>query len=221
MIPAQINPPYDASAPCPMCQQDLRAITATLHNAHGRLGSSCLIGKLDDLLRFHADPIELTVPHPATEALVNFHQEMIAILREGTTYPAPLRIQWSPETRPKIMAIEPRWREIMGKIELLSDAHFEDSRHSHGEPNILREKQGSKGDFWGNGNGGCYHYTVEAVGPAQGHIAHMVCGTEFRLHDHFLDRLRRDPAFYGKVWCPTCRIDAPWAQFAISQDLAA
>lgn len=210
---AQINPPFDDSAPCPMCSEELRGLAAILHNAHNRLDSSCLIGKLDDLLRFHEKMPVVTVPHPAVDELVKFQQELVDILRRGTSYPDNIHIRWSPETRPAVMALVPRWRAVMKEIEILSDAHFEDHRHSHGEPNILRSQQGSRGDFWGNG-GGSYNHTVEVVEAGTGDIAHTACGTELRLHDHFKSRLAKDPLFYGKVWCPTCSINAPWGQFA-------
>jgi hypothetical protein len=216
----QINPPFDGSSPCPMCQSELVGVAAIMHNAHNRIGDASLIEKLDDLLRFHSEPLVLSVPHPATEALAALHQEMIVILRQGTSYPEPQRIRWAPETRPAIMRLLPRWREIMGQVELLSEAHFEDDRHCRGTPNILRAEQGGKSDFWGNGNGGSYNHTVEVVEAGTGDIAHTPCGTELKLHEHFKERIRRDLAFYGKVWCPTCVLNAPIAQFAFAQSMA-
>jgi hypothetical protein len=33
------------------------------------------------------------------------------------------------------------------------------------------------------------------------------------IHEHFKERIRRDPTFYAKAYCSRCRVDAGWHQF--------
>lgn len=207
----QINPPFDGSAPCPMCQQDLRGFCALLHNTFVRWGEGKMYVKLNDIRRYHATPIELTVPHPATEKAVALQRDLIAAL-DGMTDDGQ-QIRWTPQVAERVAALYGRFQEVLVEIEPLSDAHFDDDRHSSGQINILREQRGGRGDLYKTGAGySDYAYTVEAVAEG-GELRHTVCGTNLRLHDHFKERLARDPDFYGRVWCPTCINNVPIAQF--------
>lgn len=221
----QLNPPYDRSAPCPGCQQDVRNISALIHNflnrcdvPASRIREGKAMVKLFDMRR-ETIPSVLTVPHAATEELVAVARELVAAT-EGMTQDG-LTIRWTPEITARVEALIQRAASASDAYRLISDAHFADHRHSRGEENILRESHGAS--FAGHVNpdyaAARYDYTVEPVAPGAGDLVHNVCGANFDLHEHFKDQLALDPTFYGKVWCPLCKINAPWHQFTLSPDV--
>jgi hypothetical protein len=198
-----------------MCQDEVRGIAASLHNAFMRWDMGKRYVKLADLFAYHPEAPVLTVPHPATEALVGLHGDLKVAL-EGMTSEG-LTIRWNDQITAKVDALTERVRQVLVDLEPLSDAHFRDGRHASNRPNILREQRGSRGDLYGTGVGyRDYHYAVEVCGPGEGHILHEPCGTELHLHEHFIELMRPDPDFYGQVWCPTCKLNAPIGQFAIA-----
>lgn len=205
----QINPPFDGSAPCPMCRMDVRSLAAYLHNAFVRWGEPKMFVKLSDLRRSFDPSMVLTVPHPATEALVALVVDIIAAL-DGMTE-SGFDIRWTQEVSERIMAMRERFKSVLTDLEPLSDAHFDDERHSAGRNNMLWSQAGGRSVGYGTPYN--YNYTVDAV-PDGGDIVHTVCGTRLKLHDHFKERLARDPAFYGEVKCPICGM-VPFAQFAL------
>lgn len=223
--PQQINPPFDGSPPCPMCQEEVRGLAALFHNTFVRWGEQKMYVKLNDIREFHSTPLAaLAVPHPAVEAMVDLHRDLLVALEgltRGTGRDA-CKLTWTPAVSERVGFLHGRFRQVLIDLEPLSEAHFADDRHSCGRENVLRPRRGGKGDLYDTGHGYTeYDYSVDAVEAGTGDLAHVVCGTELRIHDHYKSRLAQDPAFFGKVWCPTCRIDAPIAQFATAQDKAA
>ncbi len=221
---SQINPPFDGSKPCAGCNQDVRNFSALIHNfltrcdvAAGKVREAKAMAKLWDL-RNVSLPWRLAVPSAAAAELLNVARAL-QDATEGMTSEG-LTIRWSPEVTARVEALIPRAAAAADAWHAVSDEHFRDRRHSHGDENVLRE---SKGYGWtgfvkAEGKSGAYDYTVEVV-PAGGDLRHDVCGTNLQLHDHFKDQLACDPGFYGKVWCPSCRINAPWPQFTLDPDV--
>ena len=219
--PLQINPPFDGSPPCPACQQQVRGLGASIHNFLTRCkpdGSGIEQGKamirIWDMRTFSEIPTELTVPHPASIEIVAVARALIeasgGMTSEGAT------VRWSPETLARIEALIPRAMAAADGFAPLSEAHFADYRHCSGEPNVLRARKGMswagfvKPDY----ERAKYDYPVWVeIGDGHFDIEHRVCGVRLRLHQHFLDHMQRDPTFYGQVWCPSCRINAPAEQF--------
>lgn len=219
----QINPPFDGSTPCPACQQDVRGMSALIHNFLTRCkrdGSGIESGKamvrLYDLRQYHGHPFELTVPHPAAEEVVAVGRALIAAI-DGMTMDAHGVIRWTPEIRAKVEALIPRAMAAADAFDVLSKAHFADERHCSNRENILRERRGSHWAGFVNPDykAAEYNYTVEVEVVAEGaDLTHKVCGTGLKLHEHFKANLRKDPTFYGQIWCPCCRLNAPARQFA-------
>jgi hypothetical protein len=206
-----INPPYDGSEPCPMCPVEIRNIAALLHNFLVRWPDSRAFEKLD-YLRGTEIPSHETVSHPDVKEMLDIARDLVAAC-EGMKFDGQT-ISWTPEIRKNVAVIVPRVRENAGKIDALSKAHFRDERHSHGRSNILREERASRHlDFGENYD---HHHTVDVV-PSGGDMTHKVCGTHLKLHEHFKRELEKDPAFYGDVWCPICRNNAPIEQFALDE----
>lgn len=214
----QINPPYDASEPCPACQQELRSVSAYLHNFLTRChsdGSGIRDGKawvrLVDM-RSCGLPRELTIPHPAAQEVLDvaraLMQAIAGVVVEGLT------IRWTPEIKAAVEALIPRAMAASDAFDVLSKAHFADRRHSHGDENVLRQQQGSAwaGFVAPDYKAARYDHTVELVAEG-GDLQHRVCGARLALHDHFKANLAGDPNFYGKIWCPTCRQNLPASQF--------
>jgi hypothetical protein len=216
----QINPPFDGSAPCPGCCAEVRGASAYIHNflnrcdvAAGRVREGKAMVKLRDLADYTALPIKVTVPHPAVEDMAEVATLLIAAASKMTV--DGLTVRWNPDVLAEVEALIPRAALASDAYSAISDAHFADARHSHGEDNILREKRGYGFSGHAIKNPDTkYDYTVEVVS-SHGDIAHGVCCTHLRLHQHFKDRLATDPAFYGKVYCPTCRTNTPWAQWVL------
>lgn len=210
---SQINPPYDGSAPCPACQQDVRNVSALLHNTFTRWPEGKAFVRLNEL-RHTPIPSELTVPHPVAQELMDVARALVAAC-DGMTEEG-LTIRWTPDVTERVAALADRAKAALDAFAPLANAHFHDARHCSGERNMLRPSRGSHwaGFVAPDYQAAQYDYTVDVV-PDGGDIVHTVCGTHLRLHEHFLQDLRRDPAFFGKVRCPTCRLDAPIAQFAI------
>lgn len=224
----QINPPFDGSAPCPMCSTEVRSLSAYAHNMMNRwrkgeeLPEPKFWVKLDDLTLCaagepgFADPSKRGLAIDAIEtdnAQVRVHLDAIAAII--IEYRKHARPSSHDTARPVAAALSPlveRLRETQPVIGLLSEAHFADERHSSGRVNILREQHGYSPD-----RGGEYNWTVDvAQTPETGDLRHDVCGTGLMLHEHFRERLRADRAFYGQIWCPTCRLNAPSGQFSAS-----
>lgn len=214
----QINPPFDGSAPCPGCNEEVRGVSAYVHNFLTRcdVKASCIReGKawvrLADL-RKHKFPLVLTIPHPAVQELADVAQALAeacaGMVDEG------LKITWPPETRAKVEALIPRAAAAMDAWDAVSEAHFADRRHSSGQENVLWPSAGSKWAGFVNPDykAAGYNYTVDVV-DQDGDLLHTVCGTHLKLHDHFKQKIAADPLFYGKVRCPRCSVDAPIAQF--------
>lgn len=205
-MPEQINPPFDGSAPCPMCNQDLRNASALIHNMLNRWPNSKgkAMVKLNDLRVYWKRPAEVCVPHPAVTELMDVADALVeacaGMVDEG------IKIRWPEDTLAKVDAIIPRARKINDDVEKLSEAHFHDRRHGSGDENILREQEGY------SRLSGHYNHSVEVVSDG-GDLKHSVCGTRLQLHQYFKDDLAGDPKFFGKVWCPCCRGNLPFAQF--------
>jgi hypothetical protein len=125
-------------------------------------------------------------------------------------------IRWTPEIRARVDALVPRAMAAADAFSPLQEACWADRRHSCGEPNVIRQSQGSHwaGFIDPDYKAAAYNYTVEEVvgGPAD--IRHTVCGVGLKLHEHFKANIAKDPTFYGKVWCPRCRGEVPFAQFS-------
>ena len=214
----QINPPFDGSAPCPGCCAEVRGASAYIHNflnrcavAAGRVREGKAMVKLRDLADYTALPIKITVPHPAVEELVAVATLLIAAASRMTV--DGLTVRWTPEVLAEIEALIPRAAAASDAYAAISDAHFSDERHSHGGENILRERRGS--GFAGHATKKTdteYNHTVEVV-LTGGDLTHQVCGTQLAIHQHFKDKITADLAFYGKVYCPTCHINAPLGQW--------
>lgn len=220
----QINPPYDSSAPCPACQDEVRGVSAYLHNfltrcdvKAGKIREGKAFLRLVDMRRFGL-PRELTVDHPAAREVVEVCRELCQAIAgiedEGMT------IRWTPEIVAKVEALIPRAAAASDAFNVLSDAHFRDHRHSHGDVNILRQQSGSKwaGFVSPDYKAAAYNHTVEVVSEG-GDLVHEPCGTRLALGEHFKDQLALDPTFYGKVWCPTCKLNAAWPQFKLDPDV--
>ncbi len=210
----QINPPFDGSAPCPACQTDLREVSALLHNTFTRWPQPKAFVRLNDLRRTPI-PTELAVPHPVAQELLDVARAVVAAC-EGMTDDGNT-IRWTPATFDLVSGLAPRIKAALDAFDALSDSHFHDRRHSSGDDNILRA---SRGTHWAgfvapDYKAAAYDYTVEVVSEGA-HIRHLVCDTGLRLHEHFLSDLRRDGTFFGKVWCPTCRTNAPISQWDVS-----
>lgn len=221
--PQQINPPFDGRAPCPMCQEEVRGFAALLHNTFMRWGEQKMWGKLNDIREFHQEPIHLTVPHPATIEMEELRRDLITALGGMTrgTGRGACKITWTQDVCERITFMRERVRQVLIALEPLSDAHFADARHSHNRPNVIRGRRGSKGDLYETGSGSTeYDYSVDVV-TSGGDLVHTVCGTHLAVHDHFKQKLESAPGFYEQVWCPTCRLDAPIAQFTLGSRLAA
>jgi hypothetical protein len=220
----QINPPFDASEPCPACQQDLRNVSALIHNfltrcdvAAGRVREGKAMVKLNDL-RCTAIPDHLTVPHPAAEEVLAVARALVqacdGMTDEGAT------IRWTPEILARVEGLIQRAAAAEDAFDAVSNAHFADARHYRGEENLLRESRGSRwaGFVHPDYKAAAYNFTVEVVEEG-GDLTHTICGTQLKLHDHFKGQLALDPHFYGKVWCPTCRQNLPFAQFRLDPDV--
>lgn len=216
---AQMNPPFDRSAPCPACQQELRNISALIHNflnrcdvPNAKVREGKAMVKLFDL-RSTAIPTvpELTVWHPVTAELVRVARALVEAT-DGMTN-ENWTIRWTPEITAKVEVLILPAAIAEDAYTVLSDAHFEDSRHSSGQENVLRESRGSSfsGHFTRKADTS-YNFTVDLVDHG-GDLHHQACGARLQLHDHFKAKLASDPTFYGQVWCPKCRTNAPEWQF--------
>ncbi len=213
----QINPPFNGSAPCAACQDEVRSFMATLHNVYNRWDSSSRLRKLRDIQLYNSKPLEFTVESPINVKMKAVHDALRSILSSTMTEDQQM-IRITPEGIIKLDALGPDVKELLIEFDPISEAHFEDDRHSSGRENILRSRQGSKSTLWGTRSDTGYNYTVE-VSPSSGDIKHQVCGTRLELHEYFKAHLRKDPEFYAKVYCPTCRLAAPSEQFEFCSTL--
>lgn len=217
----QINPPYDGSEPCPACVvfSEKLKFYAYVHNflnrcdvGAGRIREGKAYSKLNDLRQFGTAGLDMKVDHPVIQELIDVARALVEAcdgMKEEN-----LRITWPPEVTARVEALIPRAAAAMDAFMPFADFHRSDARHSMGGVNVIRAQRGSHFAGFVNPDyaAATYDYVVQVV-PAGGDIVHTVCGTELRLHQHFKDNLARDPAYYGKVWCPTCRNDVPFAQF--------
>ncbi len=220
----QINPPFDGGAPCPMCSQEIRGASAYAHNMLNRwregetLPEPKFWVKLDDLVMCvsgepgYADPAKQSArleivrsSHPDVRAHL---EAILAVVTEYRKHERPRDAATAQVVADAIAPLVDALRKTQPAINQLSEAHFDDMRHAGGEINILRSQQGYSPDRGGN-----YDWFVRLVENGPYDIRHQVCGTKLLIHDHFVERIRRDGAFYGQAWCPTCRINAPWPQF--------
>lgn len=214
----QINPPFDGSEPCPACQGGVRGVAAYLHNFltrcsrdGARVEHGKAFVKLVDM-RALGLPREILVPHPAATEVVEVCRALLQAIA-GIEIDG-LNIRWTPEIRANVEALIPRAMAAADAWSPLSEAHLADQRHYSNGVNILRARGGSKwaGFVAPDYEAAAYDYTVEVVQDGAD-ITHTVCGTGLQLHEHFKANIRRDPTFYGQVWCATCRQNVPFAQF--------
>jgi hypothetical protein len=221
----QINPPFDGSAPCPMCRLEIRSLYAYAHNLLNRWPKGDRLPqpkfwiKLEDLKRCaNGEAGFATVGHDAGAPLDRIETEsdqvrahLFAIRDLLQAYARHARPYNSEEALPVADALAPfvdALRETAPAVGLLMEAHGDDARHASGGVNVLREQRGFSAD-----RGGEYAWTVQRALGVAGDIVHKVCGTGFVLHSHFRERIKRDRAFYAKVHCLTCRQDVPFDQF--------
>lgn len=211
----QINPPFDGSIPCPACQRGLP--TGYLHNfltrcEPTRIRDNKAFVRLVDM-RSHGLPRELTVPHPASIEVLEVCRALMTAIA-GIEVDGMGTIRWTPEIRERVEALIPRAMAAADAFEALQTVCRADRRHSSGEPNVIRESFGSRwaGFLKPDYTAAAYAYTVAVVEDGAD-ITHTACGVGLKLHDHFLSNIRRDPTFYGKAWCPRCKLEAPFAQF--------
>lgn len=226
----QINPPYDGSPPCPACQPYVRGLAALLHNAYNRFDhpnedGTCpgmqgkFFVKMSDLRIAYDPDVPLTIDHPAARAVVELTRDIMKILNaEDGLVEDGLMLRWTPTCRSRLLALYDRWCKVCYDYSILSDDHFEDNRHCSGTENLLIASRGYK--FYGYGryifpNPRDYDYVVEVGNSDNSHLMHKPCGALIHLHDHFLQKMRRDPGFYGRCRCPECGVLAPMAQFKI------
>lgn len=212
----QINPPFDGSVPCPACSTEVRGVSALIHNFLTRVEDGRPVGKayvrLLDLKEYHSDIDPAKFEHPDVVELMTvaklLTEACAGMTQEGLT------IRWTPAVTEAVTALVPRAEKASAAFNVHSESHFADDRHCRGEDNILRESQGSVGIRWLPKYS--YHYKVECVDAGAVDLLHAPCGTGLKIDQHFKDNLARDPTFYGKVWCPKCRISAPFGQFEAS-----
>lgn len=204
----QINPPFDGSSPCPMCNQEVRGISALIHNFLVRWPEQKALVKLNDIREFWKRPAELAVENPVVTELLDVADALVAACSDMTREHTMIR--WTPETKTRIAEIVPRAEAVMAALEPLSDAHWHDDRHCYGEENSLRESQGVHGISFLRQYS--YHHKVEVV-TDDPDLLHQPCNTGLKIDQHFKDNMAVDPKFYGRVWCPTCRLNAPFAQY--------
>lgn len=127
----QINPPFDGSPPCPMCSQRIRGAAALVHNFLVRWPEPKAFVKLNDLRLYGETPDYRVIENP----VVSEFATVTALLRaacEGMTDEG-LTVRWTPEIRERVAALIPRAEAAMFALQPLSDEHFRDHRHSHGE----------------------------------------------------------------------------------------
>lgn len=222
MTQEQINPPFDASPPCPACQQEVRARASLLHNFLNRCAIAEGCGnaaqgkawvKLWDLKRHHGAPVRLTVPHPAAQEIVDVTAALVAACA-GLTEDG-INIRWTPETAEKVNALVWRTAQAVDAWAPIADAHFHDDRHASMRMNTIRGAQGSS--FSGHTpalkhRDTGYNHFVENVAEG-GDLRHTVCGAIMKLAPVFIENMDRDPTFYGAVYCRACGGDMPFAQF--------
>lgn len=204
--------------PCPGCNETVGMEYAYIFNALNRLDQR--ENKImEHLVELHGYPAELpapVIPHPAIDNYIELYRRLREIIQlivlDGTI------IRWSPGTWACLERLGPFWKATMHEVDELLEEHQADNRHCRGEMNVLKEARGSKHNHWGlRGPDTSYDHFVAIMGEDEHHnLVHRTCGTRLGLAEFHLDNLRRDPTFYGKVWCPStrCRIgDIPFAEF--------
>lgn len=209
---AQINPPFDGSAPCPMCSQEIRGIGALVHNFLVRWPEPKALTKLHDLSKFyelenvHSDNALVEAELRAAEKVVIEFRKFQALLKSrGADYGTFEDIK-------DLSALVPELLAASAAAQVLSEAHFHDARHASGQTNILRERRGSGTTLDGKS------YSLDrpvTIVPYQGDVFHKVCGTGLEICEEYKADIRKDPTFFGEVWCPTCAMNLPIAQFEI------
>lgn len=170
--------------------------------------------RLNDLRRCDF-PTELNVPSRAAEEVVAVGKALADAV-EGMVDEG-LRIKWTPEILARVEALIPRAAAAEDAFNAISNAHFADRRHSSGEENVLREARGSRWAGFVNPDyaAAAYDHRVEVVSEG-GDIRHTVCDTRLVIDAHFKEFIAWDRTFYGKVYCPTCVGNVPFAQFEVN-----
>lgn len=214
----QINPPFDGSAPCPMCSQEIRAISATAHNMLNRWRKGTIIpepkfwSKLDDLAVRRSGPaLDIPVEQVKSDnAEVQAHLDAIRdLVAEYRKHDRPQNDRDATIVAALISSLVDKLRETIGPVNLLGEVHFDDDRHASNRENVLRAQRGYSLERRGE-----YDWWVKPALPnASPDLIHGVCSTRLVIHEHFRERIRRDPTFYGQIWCPTCAQNLPRAQF--------
>lgn len=201
------EPPYHGKA-CPMCPNDVRCISACIHNFLVRWPGGDAIVKLHDLTSYQLETV--VTSDPVVQEMLDIAGELIEVAKEIQV--DGLTLRWTTEVFDKIAAIEPRAAENQGKIQELSDAHFDDSRHSHDQSNLMCPRRGARHLRFGRNYE--YDYTMTPVAlDDDPDLIHNPCRTGFRLHEHFLERLKADPAYYSQARCSTCGGNHPFREF--------
>jgi hypothetical protein len=198
-----------------MCDVNVRNVGALMHNMMVRWPEGKSFVKLNDL-RKTVIPDSATALDQSLSELLTVAQMLADIANSGMSEDRQ-SITWTPAVTAAVSAIAERVKAALDGVDKIKEAHFHDSRHSSGEENILRVRAGSRwaGFIAPDYKAAAYDYTVKVVSMAQfDTIQHVLCGTHLLLHEHFLADMRRDPAFFGKVWCPVCGVNAPITQFS-------
>lgn len=166
--------------------------------------------KLYDLVMYYGKTFVYTVPHPLVDEFLVAVKELIALASKMTR--DGLTIKWSHEIVMQVGLLVPKLENIMYRLDDLSEAHWHDDRHSHGEENILRSEQMTRRIRFLKDQD--HNFKVESVIHGAD-IIHHACGTGLKIDDYFKDNMKKDISFYGKVWCPTCRVNASWSQYTM------
>lgn len=237
-LPGQINPPYDGSEPCAMCSNEVRSVWAGAHNMLNRWRTDESIpenkfwSKLGDLRRTCearepgdvCNPKHLTLEqltasaHDGVRPMLETVANLLQVFRDALEHDPNVAPR---ELAPTLAPFVDTLREQIRPVALLNEAHFDDSRHSRGQPNVLRYERGFSED-----RGGDFDWFVkmlnrpanpqasaDEVAAERPDLEHKVCGTELAIAEHFKERIRFDSAWYGRVYCPRCRGDMPFTQF--------
>lgn len=119
-----MTPPYDGK-PCPMCPSEIRNLSATAHNLAWRIvdfrgDSLCkIVDKLYSLRRAVEDLTNAKILNDETPDEIRTLYSVCELVARVTSYP-------------DLFALGATLKDASDAVRPLSDAHFNDSRHSHG-----------------------------------------------------------------------------------------